>query len=287
MMAVKKKWKIRLAVLLALAVVLGLEIYRSNCCLTVDHYRIESAKVTESLRVLHLTDLHNASFGEDNGDLLAKAREQQPDLILFTGDLVTGSVKETDTAMKLLEELVKIAPVYVSVGNHELIHQSNFGSDVLGMMESRGVTVLDFQHEEIEVKGQRLRIGGLFGYCVPDIYEEARGNETAYLKDFQDTEELTLLMCHMPACWILNDGISYWDVDIVFSGHVHGGQFIIPFIGGVVGPDMGWFPGNIKGIFPSQDGTKHLVLSSGLGNSIPIPRLNNPPQMVVVDIVPG
>ena len=286
--AVKKKmW---LFVALCLCALLGLEIYRSNYCLTAEYYEVESDKIDAPIRIVHLSDLHNAVFGENNEDLLTLIREQQPDLILFTGDLVTGWDKETHVAMDLIEKLVEIAPLYVSEGNHERQHQSNFGSDVLAMMEYRGAKVMEYTYEDVTVKGQNLRIGGISGYCLPAIYlrtGEARLNDCEFLWEYQDTNRCTILLSHMPVGWIWNGGLDYWDCDFVFSGHAHGGQMVIPFVGGVYAPDMGLFPGVLKGIFSSGNGEKILILSSGLGNSVALPRLNNPPQILVIDVHPA
>ena len=282
----KKIW----ITLLCLCVMLGLELYRSNRMLELEFEQVQVEKLTQPLRIVHLADLHNGEFGENNGDLISMVAAQQPDLILFTGDLVKGFEKNTAVAMNLVEELVKIAPVYVSVGNHEQQHQNNFGSDLTGMIEYRGAKVMEFSYEDITLKEQNLRIGGISGYCVPEIYlrtGEAKIEECEFLREFQDTDRCTLLMAHMPACWIRNDGISYWDADLVFSGHTHGGQFRLPLIGGVYGPDMGYFPGWLEGQYPSSDGSKTMILSRGLGNSLPIPRLNNAPQVLVVDLIPA
>ena len=284
------KKRIWIPAVLILCILLGFEIYRSNFRLTEAHYEISSEKLTEPVRIVHLSDLHNTEYGENNADLIAMVAEKQPDLIFFTGDLVTGYRKETDVAMDLVEQLVRIAPVYVSVGNHEQRHENNFGSDLTGMLEFRGAKVMEFSYEDISVKGQFLRIGGISGYCVPEIYlktGDADLAECKFLWDFQETDRCTLLLAHMPSCWIRNDGISLWDADVVFSGHAHGGQVELPGIGGVLAPDMGLFPGRLAGLFPSSDGSKTLVVSRGLGNSLPVPRLNNPPQVLTVDLMPA
>lgn len=284
-----RRWRLLFLIAGIITALLCLELYRSSHHLTVDHYQIQTSKLTAPVRILQLTDLHNARFGRENADLLAKVAEQKPDLILFTGDLVTGHVEDTETARSLLEELTAIAPVYVSIGNHEQIYEQNFGTDLTELFTSAGATVLEYSWEDIEFNGQRLRIGGVSGYCVPGLYlstGEADPAQCAFLEDFQNTDRCTLLMAHMPVCWIRNDGISYWDADFVFSGHVHGGQVILPGIGGLYAPDMGFFPGQLEGLFPSENRQKHLVLSTGLGNSSPIPRFNNPPQILVLDIIP-
>lgn len=282
----KKIW----IALLCLCVLAGLELYRSNRTLQLEYEQVQVEKLTQPLRIVHLADLHNSEFGENNQDLIDLVASQQPDLILFTGDLVTGWEKDTAVAMDLTEELVKIAPVYVSIGNHEQQHENQFGSDLTGMLRYRGAKVMEFSYEDITLKEQNLRIGGISGYCVPEIYlstGEAKIAECEFLRDFQDTERCTMLMAHMPVCWIRNDGISYWDADLVFSGHTHGGQFRIPLLGGVYGPDMGWFPGWLEGQYPSADGSKTMILSRGLGSSVQLPRLNNPPQVLVVDLIPA
>ena len=284
------KKRIWIAALLCLCALLGWELYRSNRTLQLEFETVRVEKLTQPLRIVHLADLHNSEFGENNEDLINMVAAQQPDLILFTGDLVTGSEKDTAVAMNLTEALVKIAPVYVSVGNHEQQHENQFGSDLTGMLRDRGAKVVELSYEDITVNGQQLRIGGISGYCVPDAYletGEANLAECEFLWEFQNTDHCTLLLAHMPVCWIRNDGISCWGVDLVFSGHTHGGQFRLPWVGGVYAPDMEFFPGRLEGQYHSSDGSKTLILSRGLGNSLPVPRLNNPPQVLVVDLVPG
>ena len=210
-------------------------------------------------------------------------------MILITGDLLNSDEPRTDIATNLISSLCDIAPVYISLGNHEMEYQDNFDVNIIELYQAAGAEVLEYQYEDITVNGQQLRLGGIYGYCLPEKYletDEADPEECAFLTGFQSTDLYMVLMCHIPVCWMINDGLEEWDVDCVLSGHVHGGQVILPLIGGLYAPDMGWFPGRLKGIFSSKTGNKVLVLSSGLGNTENIPRFNNIPEIVVVDLVP-
>ena len=263
-------------ILLCAGLLTGAEIVRSACCLTVSHYALRSGKVTRQLRVLQLSDLHNAQHGSENRRLLRLAAEQAPDLILFTGDLVTGTDPDTGVAVSLLERLTDIAPVYVSLGNHERMYMNRYETDLTALFEKTGAHVLEYEYEDILIRGQEsdLPTG------------EAREPECAFLREFQDTSRCTLLMAHIPAGWLRSRGLEEWNIDLVFSGHAHGGQVVLPLIGGVYAPDMGFFPGRLEGLFPAENGSKALVLSSGLGNTEMIPRFGNPPQILVLDILP-
>ncbi|MDY2627944.1 MAG: metallophosphoesterase [Lachnospiraceae bacterium] len=289
--------KYRLVLFFSFAVVIFLvaatlikrDIYQSKHMLTCTSYSIQTEKIQESIRLVQITDLHNSIFGENNQDLLDLAAEQSPDLILITGDLLNSDESRTDIATDLISELGKIAPVYVSLGNHEVEYQQNYGMDIVRLYEDAGAVVLDRQYQDLEVNGQKIRLGGIYGYCLPEKYletNEADPEECTFLSDFQNTDLYTILMCHMPVCWLINGGLDEWDVDCVFAGHVHGGQVILPLIGGVYAPDMGWFPGRLRGLYSSEDGSSTMVLSAGLGNTESVPRFNNIPEIVTVDILP-
>ncbi len=137
-----------------------------------------------------------------------------------------------------------------------------------------------------------------------------------FLLEFQDTSACKLLLCHMPVSWLNSWSLYDWDVDVVFRGHTYGGQVKIPIVGGLWAPDLGWFPGKLEGVYSTNfndwnnsrkellqyvkymkyDTTyyeehdeyypSYLALSRGLGNTHWMPRFNNPPEIVVVDLVP-
>lgn len=283
------KKRASLALLLTFLALLVWGFLGSKYALEVTNYVLSSPKLTAPIRVVQLTDLHNSEFGKNNARLVSLVAQQHPDLILMTGDMLNGREDKTEIAVNLVQRLTEVAPVYFSYGNHEVTHEQMFGRDLTALFEEAGATVLDRTYEDVTVNGQMIRLGGIYGYCLPEKYlrtGEAKRWECEFLKEFQDTESYTLLLAHLPTCWILNDNLDIWQIDCVFSGHEHGGQIRLPLIGGLYAPDRGFFPGRSSGIYASQDGERVMVLSRGLGSGVGVPRFNNVPEIVVVDILP-
>ena len=237
--------------------------------LTVSRYTVLTGD--NAFRVVHLTDLHNSEFGEQNKQLVDIVSDLEPDL--------------------MIKQLTALAPVYVSFGNHEMGHELRYRSDLKLLYEEAGAAVLDFTYEDLEIEGNAIRLGGFYGYGLPEKYlqtGEAIQRECDFLDDFQNTERFTILLAHIPYTWLALDGLEEWNVNCVFSGHVHGGQVRLPLIGGMWAPDQGWFPGREAGLYWSEDNTRVMVLSRGLGSDREwLPRLNNPPEIVCVDFLPA
>ncbi len=281
-MFLKKHWKKILLIALVLAVLwLAIGFLVSRYWLKLSTYELRSEKLTAPVRIVHLSDLHSTDYGED---LLNMVRAQSPDLIFFTGDLINRWDEDFSVALEALKALCGIAPVYVSMGNHEDHYRKDKTIDLRPIYEETGAQVLDKDYVDIEVNGQALRIGGIYGYCLPNNMFEARAVESQFLYEFQNTERLTLLLCHMPVCWLINESLEFWDVDCVFAGHAHGGQVVLPIVGGLYAPDQGWLPGECSGHFEA-DG-KHLIVSSGLGGTTPVPRFYNRPEVVSIELTP-
>lgn len=281
-----KKFTFIIIILLFFTIICTISLSTSSHALTITHYTLSSTTIS-SLRIVQLTDLHNSEFGEDNARLVSTVRDQSPDLILLTGDLLNSDEQRTDIATNLIAQLCEIAPVYFSNGNHEIEYEERYGVDIDELYREAGAVVLEKEYQDITVKNQKIRLGGIYGYCLPGKYletGEANPEETEFLEAFQDTDLPKILMCHMPVCWMINGSLDDWDVDYVFAGHLHGGEVILPFVGGLYGPDLGWFPGKLEGLYSSENGGKTLVLSRGLGTNESIPRFNNIPEVMVVDI---
>lgn len=281
-----KKRIICAAGILFITSLIGYELYSSKYMLKTTYYTVETNKTDEKIRIVQLSDLHNSEFGKDNNRLIARVSEEDPDLIFVTGDIIISNEIETEIAINLINDLTKIAPVYVSMGNHEKEYEDKYGIDISSVYEEAGAVVLDRNYEEIIINDNKIRIAGIYGYCFPIGYEVERKDESVFLNNFQNTDSLKLLLAHMPLGWYHSGSLDSWNIDVVFSGHTHGGQVRLPFIGGLYAPDLGLFPGREGGLYYSQDAKKVLVLSKGLGSSEIIPRFNNIPEIVVVDVIP-
>ena len=284
-----RKFKFGLTAIVILLMFGMLVLYISKYGLTTSHYEVTTDKITSPIRIVQLTDLHNSVFGNDNERLISEVSKQSPDIIVLTGDILNSDEENAAIAVDVIEKFTDVASVYVSYGNHEKDHEMLWGTDLKTAFERAGAHMLEFSYEDIEIDGQPLRLGGLYGYCTPAKYletKEANPEECAFLEEFQSTENYSILLTHMPFAWIVNDGISEWNIDCVFTGHDHGGLIRIPLIGGLYAPDQGLFPGKDCGLYYSKDKEKVMVLSRGLGKSGRIPRFNNVPEIVVVDVLP-
>lgn len=173
------------------------------------------------------------------------------------------------------------------MGNHEIEYEKRTGIDLTEKLEKAGAKVLEEKFVDVTVKGQKLRIGGLYTAYIPEDYEVHEwGNakeQAEFLKEMEDTERYKILLSHIPNTWMYYDTAATFDLDLIFTGHVHGGQAILPFGGGLYAPDMGYFPGRLSGVY--EKGHTQVILSRGLGsNTEVIPRFNNIPEIVEVEL---
>lgn len=260
---------------------LCLDLVLSKEYISVTQYIFGNSDIEEDFKAIHLTDLHNYQFGSKNSRLFKKIIKEEPDVIFLTGDMLNADEERTDILTDLIEQLVSVAPVYASLGNHEEEYMRFIGKrELLDQMEQAGATVLEKEYLDIEINGQEIRLGGIYGYVLPG--ERGDGSEKRFMEEFQDTDRFKILLSHIPEGLLLWKSMEHWNVDLVFSGHVHGGQVRLPFIGGLFDPEEGYFPTYTKGMFSCGHGT--MILSAGLGSSRGIPRINNLPELVVCDI---
>ncbi len=262
----------------ALILFLIIWIIWGNTAITVSRYTIESDRIPESFqgfRIAQISDLHNTQFGENNRDLLENLKNIAPDIIVITGDLVDSRNTDIDIALNFAGEAVKIAPTYYVTGNHEA-RISQYPQLEKGLTDA-GVTVLKDDIRLLEREGETIRLAGL----TDTDFRENVSSEiwTDVIENLPESQYYTVMLAHNPALFPI---FTQCQIDLALCGHVHGGQFRIPFLGGVYGPGQGLFPQWDAGLY--TENSTNMVLSRGLGNSLFPFRVNNPPEIVVVEL---
>lgn len=266
------------------------EIIISYKCLTVTNYTIRSEKIKDDARIVLISDLHNSEFGKKNQRLIDKIKKQKPDLVLLDGDILNEEGKDAKIAINLVERLSKVAPIYYSLGNHELGYLKRKTSDLYEQLNKAGAKVLDKEWQDIKVKNNTIRVGGLYEYAFAvdgegkmskkDIPSKVRN----FLTDFESGDSFKIMMSHRPDSFIFGQAADTWKIDLVVSGHAHGGQVVVPGKGGLYGADQGWFPKYVSGIHHFKT-VKNMIITRGLGSDKEkLPRFNNIPEIVVIDL---
>lgn len=277
----KKTLKIIILSLLALAVtsiIYGL--YCSNT-IKIKNYSISTDKLNTSTKFVFISDLHCKEYGDKNSELVSKIKEQNPLFIAVGGDMVNKYSSDDHVMRGLLPQLANIAPTYCILGNHELIlkDEIDFKNDI----NSTGAKLLDNEMVTIETNGEKFLLGGMSDFPYYDFNAPDYDTPERYFwEDFKDKSKngYSILLHHQPE--YLESIMQDSNVDLVMCGHTHGGAVQIPFAGGVFAPNQGFFPKYDKGEFDLYD-TK-MIISAGLGDAYPVLRLNNCPEISVVQI---
>jgi len=250
------------------------------------------------LRLALVSDTHNV----EPSPILASLGKNRPDLICVAGDLLIGKrpegegliVEKQKNVLKLISGCAGIAPTYISLGNHEWM----ISPEDIEAISRAGAAVLD---NEFAVISRDLLIGGLSSAIVTNFQQfrkEAGGRypyrpryshpphldtDSAWLEAFELHEGYKILLCHYPEYWSLREPyLSEHPIDLVLSGHAHGGQIRL-FGKGLFSHSQGWLPRYTKGIFPGKHGV--LAVSAGLSGTARVPRIFNPPEVVYISLV--
>lgn len=283
---------IMFAVVVVVFFVLVIWIAWSNTALELNTYSISSSCLPESFdgyRIAHVSDLHNVEMGEDNERLLAMLNEADPDLIAITGDLVDSRKTDVEIALQFAEGAMEIAPCCYVMGNHEArLLKTEYERLENGLLDA-GVTVL---HDSEMILGNHGV--SLIGIDDPNCYSTSTSNADSIdepkskvgstidperIRELTTVDSFTVLLSHRPEYFK-----QYVDagVDLVLSGHTHGGQFRLPFVGGLAAPNQGLFPKYDAGLY--TEGNTNMIVSRGIGNSMLPFRFNNPPEVIVVEL---
>lgn len=279
----RKKY-IKSAIVLLIVIVLLLFCNFQNKHLETTHYTYETEQLGVDLdgyRIVQISDLHNAKFGKNNQKLVDRIRECEPDMIVLTGDLVDSNHTNVDRAVQFVDEIVKICPVYYVTGNHEYWLEKSEYDELMDGLIGAGVVILDDQVVEISRGDAKFRLVGLDDKSLADgTLGTLLNNAQNVAHEDSEKNEFTVVLAHEPQYLARYAGTG---VDLVLSGHAHGGQFRLPFVGGIVAPDQGFLPEYTAGEY-YMNGTE-MIVSRGLGNSVIPVRLFNYPEIVCVELV--
>lgn len=275
-MGKKHRW-----ILPVLAILVVLTLIALDERLILRTYTVVSPKLTAEVRLAVVTDFHSSDNADD---VVAMVTSCAPDAVLMVGDMFDDDIanRPTERTLSLMRQLSAQYPCYYVSGNHEA--WTGEMDALYQQTEEAGVTVLRMSSGVLTVRGQRIALCG-----VPDPYEMVLSGapdteeQIRQAMENVDSADFTVLLAHRPE---LLAKYAQFPLDLVVSGHAHGGQVRIPgVLNGLYAPNQGWFPKLAGGAY-TQDGTT-LIVSRGLAVRTRLPRIFNRPEVVLVRCVPA
>ena len=279
---IKKKRLIITGAALALLALIIWTVW-GNTALELNTYKVSSNALPDAFdgcRIAHVSDLHNAEMGDGNEKLLAMLREAEPDLIAITGDMIDSRNTDIAVALAFAEKAMQIAPCYYVTGNHEA-RVSEYDELKTGL-EAIGVIVLDDGRIEFALSSESITLLGVDdpSFSTDYLFGDAASVVSSKLAELTVEENgFTVLLSHRPE---LFDTYVDSGMNLVLSGHAHGGQFRLPFVGGLVAPNQGLFPKYDAGFY--TEGSTNMIVSRGIGNSLLPFRFNNRPEIILIEL---
>ncbi len=258
-------------------------LWYENDFLQISKYEYISSKISSKLdgfTVVHISDLHGKSIGKDHFVTISAIKKLSPDIIVITGDIMDRRRRNLASAVSFAGKVAKIAPVYFVAGNHEA-NSGEYISSVLPALEHAGVNVMRDEAVRIKRGDDAVNLIGL--ECVGFLPGGYRGKcdlgkITRLIDKLSEANCLNVVLSHRPE---LMEQYSLSCADVVFCGHAHGGQFVVPFADrGVLSPDQGFWPRYFKGVY--QNNNTSMFVSRGIGNSVFPFRINNRPEILAV-----
>lgn len=263
-----------------------LESHRENRKISFSSYKIKDKRLKKNAKIVMISDLHNACYGEKNSELLHVVETISPDLILVAGDVIVGKTGlSVDTGVDFLNSLGESFPVFVGKGNHEM--RTSIYEKYGDMWETLYERTKDKVHwlinDSIYLADYNMTIYGLD--MKPEYYRRFKKlyMDSAYLEEElrkPDKRSYNILIGHDPDYF---EEYAAWGADLCVSGHVHGGLIIIPHLGGLISPMIKFFPKYYKGVY--NIGDSHMIVSAGMGLHTLKIRVNNEPDLVTINLV--
>ena len=264
----------------------------SNYGIKVSKENVISRKIGpgfSSFKILQISDLHSAEFGDNNSRLIRKIDNENPDIIVMTGDMVSTSDTSYDVFYSLASNLASRYPTYYIVGNHEQNLKDEKKDGMIEYLSSINIRVLDNEKVTIENGNEKINLYGMWFNLR--YYKDLNNEET---KDYNfdldsmveilgeaNKDEYNIVLTHNP---VYADTYSQWGADLVLSGHLHGGMVYVPFVGGLFSPEKEWFPKYYGGRYSIDN--MDLIVNKGLGNGQMGFRVFNTPEISTITLTP-
>ena len=247
---------------------------------TAEFYQVHSRKLTEDCRIVFLTDVHLREYGADNCDLVQDIRNLDPDLILLGGDLVTYGNSDYENMLSLCRQLTSIAPVCGVLGNHEdELYFLDNDRDLVQRFTDTGITLLRNEEATYTINGNVISVLGVEG--APESFNDYGAKQFMDLEEQNTDYDFRICLAHVPTYF--PDELENYSFELGLAGHTHGGIVRLPKIGPLYSVEEGFFPEYAGGSYTLSNGAT-LIVSRGLGDSSRVPRINNVPELSVIDV---
>lgn len=276
-----KKRKMTIILALLILIMVGWVIWE-NITVEINKLRVTSKnlpKAFNNFSIAHISDFHNSEYGKNNEKLIDILKSENPDIIVITGDFIDSRRTKFEIAVSFAQQAVKIAPCYYVTGNHEARLGSKY-QELKTSLENVGVTVLKDEAIQLEHGEESIQLIGLYD---PNFSEQDSSLSESILQtklsQINISDGFTMLLSHRPEYFKV---YQTYNIDLALTGHAHGGQFRLPFLGGLIAPGQGLFPKYDAGAY-TENGTT-MIVSRGVGNSLIPFRINNRPEIVIIEL---
>ena len=270
--------------LLALApIFVASSIIRQNKKLKVRKTTLKFDKLPQAFdnfKIAQVSDIHCDRVGHSDLSFIKKIKDFNPDIIVITGDVLDSYNNDMDIAYNILSQLAIIAPCYFVSGNHELRLPEEY-EQLINIMKKLNITYMNNSNLLITKNSESINLVGVedYNFFKNEDNLNHRANFIETLKELYSPDHFNILLSHRPEKFPIYADLKY---ELIFSGHAHGGQWRVPFIGGIFSPSQGFFPKYTNGNYVLEDST--IIVSQGLGNSsFPI-RINNRIELVLATL---
>jgi len=256
--------------------------YFENTKLHVSNYFINDTKIPiefNKYKIIQISDFHNTKSYSLTNSLVEKIKEEEPNIIVLTGDFIDSRKTNIEVAINFIKRINNIAQIYFVSGNHE--SRISEYSKLKEELVENDVIILNNKTEILKINDSEINLIGIDDpQMLNGVYEDDNNkiNYELTISDY-DKNKYSILLSHRPELFE-----TYVDnnINLVFTGHAHGGQIRIPFIGGIIAPNQGLFPKYTSGIFTKNE--TNMIVSRGIGNSLFPFRINNNPELVIVEL---